>query len=185
MNTFREDVERAVAYHGHLCSGQCIGVKMARLALNKLGIDIDNDPKRICVFVECDRCPADAIGVVTGTRVGKRTYKALDIGKVAATFVDLKTNDAVRIQRKKRCHPAQGEDMIDYYENLPDDEIFKVQRVEVDIRPCDLPGPPIEVQYCEICGEDITDSRHVEKDGRILCRTCAGESYYRVLEDEK
>ena len=182
MNTFREDVERAVAYHGHLCSGQCIGVKMARLGLKTLGLDPEKDRKRLYVFVECDRCPADAIGIVTGTRVGKRTFRALDFGKIAATFVDLETENAVRIQRKKRCHPADGEDIIGFYETLPDDEIFKVQRVKVPLRPCDLPGKPLEVQYCEVCGEDITDGRHVVKDGKILCRACAGEAYYTVLE---
>ncbi|MBR2696208.1 MAG: hypothetical protein IKE48_01740 [Parasporobacterium sp.] len=45
MRTFREDVERAVSYHGHLCSGQCIGVKMARLGLKTLGLDPDVNPK--------------------------------------------------------------------------------------------------------------------------------------------
>ena len=63
MRTFREDVERAVSYHGHLCSGQCIGVKMARLGLKTLGLDPDVNPKNIYVFVECDRCPADSIGI--------------------------------------------------------------------------------------------------------------------------
>ena len=182
MNSFREDVERAVAYHGHLCSGQCIGVKMARYGLRALGLDPEKDRKRLYVFVECDRCPADAIGIVTGTRVGKRTFRALDYGKIAATFVDLETNAAVRVQRKKRCHPADGEDVIAFYEALPDEEIFKLQRVKVELRPCDLPGKPLEVQYCEVCGEDITDTRHVVKDGKILCRSCAGESYYTVLD---
>ena len=182
MRTFREDVERAVSYHGHLCSGQCIGVKMARLGLKTLGLDPDVNPKNIYVFVECDRCPADSIGIVTGTRVGKRTYRAMDFGKIAATFVNLDTKEAVRIWRHTRRHPAEGEDMITFYENLPDDEIFRIQRVNVDLKPCDLPGPPVEIQICENCGEDITDSRHVVKDGKILCKACAGGSYYTVLE---
>lgn len=181
MRTFREDVERAVAYHGHLCSGQCIGVKMARLGLKTLGLDPEVNPKSIYVFVECDRCPADAIGIVTGTRIGRRTLRALDFGKVAATFVNLDTMEAVRIQRHTRRHPAEGEDLVDYYEKLPDEEIFKIQKVEVNLRPADLPGKPVEVQYCEICGEDITDSRHVIKDGKILCKSCAGEGYYTVV----
>lgn len=178
MNSFREDVERAAAYHGHLCSGQCIGVKMARLGLRTLGLDPEKDRKRIYVFVECDRCPADAIGVVTGARIGRRTLRAMDYGKIAATFVDLESGDAVRVQRKKRMHPADGEDMIDFYEKLPDGEMFKTERVRVELRSSDLPGPPLEVQYCAACGEDVTDGRHVLRDGRILCRACAGEAYY-------
>lgn len=181
MNTFREDVERAGAYHGHICSGQCIGVKMARLGLKILGLDPEKDRRRIYVFVECGRCPADAIGIVTGTRLGRRTLRAMDYGKVAATFVDLETNHAVRIQRRQRRHPAEGEDMIAFYENLPDEEIFKIQKVAVDLPPCDLPGKPVEVQFCAVCGEDVTDSRHVVRDGRFLCKSCADGAYYRIL----
>ncbi len=181
MRSFREDVERAVEYHGHLCSGQCIGVKMARLGLKTLGLDPEKNPKSISVYVECDRCPADAIGIVTGTRVGRRTFHAMDYGKVAATFVNLDTGEAVRIQRHTRRHPAEGEDLISFYENLPDEEMFKIQNVKVDLSPCNLPGKPVEVQICENCGEDITDSRHVIKDGKILCKACAGEGYYQLI----
>lgn len=182
MNTFRQDVERCGAYHGHICSGQCIGVKMARLGLKTLGLNPETDRKRIYVFVECDRCPADAIGIVTGARLGRRTLRAMDFGKVAATFVDLETNEAIRIQRHTRRHPAEGEDLIDFYENLADEEMFKVQRVKVELKPCDLPGKPVAIQYCQVCGEDITDSRHVVRDGKILCKACAGEAYYTLLE---
>ncbi len=181
MRTFEEDVRRAEEYHGHLCSGQCVGVKMARYGLSRLGLDPEADRKRIAVYVECDRCPADAIGVVTGCKVGKRTFKWFDYGKVAATFVDLETRRAVRIHRKKRMHPADGEDMIAFYRDLPDDMIFSVQEVAVDMAPGDLPGPPVEVVYCAACGEDVTDAKHVLRDEKPVCRACAGEGYYHAL----
>src|ERR1700685_1658872 len=86
--------------HGHLCAGQVLGVRMAMLALRRLGIDdprkrtladgsLNPDRKRLVTFVEIDRCATDAIGVVTGCRVGKRALKLRDWGKMAATFVDL------------------------------------------------------------------------------------------------
>ena len=181
-NTFREDVEKAVAFHGHLCSGQCIGVKMARLGLELLGPEVEADRHRLFVFVECDRCPADAIMAVTGAHVGKRTMKVKDFGKIAATFADAETGRAFRILRENRRYPAEGEDMVSFYESLPDEEIFRVQKVSVDLRPCDKPGKPVEARICEKCGEEVTDSRHVEKDGAILCKACAGEAYYTVLE---
>jgi formylmethanofuran dehydrogenase subunit E len=183
MRTFEEDVALAVSYHGHLCSGQCIGVKMARLALRELGIDVEKEPKSIMVFIECDRCPADAIGVVTGCKVGKRTYKFYDFGKVAASFMNLNTGKAVRVWRKNRRHPKDGEDMIAFYKNLPDEEMFEVQEVTIDLKPCDMPGPPLEVVYCSRCGEDVTDSRHLMVDGQPVCKACQGESYYKVVTD--
>ncbi len=178
MRTFEEDVARAVEYHGHLCSGQCIGVKMARYGMSLLSLDPEADRKRIAVFVECDRCPADSIGIVTGTRVGKRTFKWFDYGKVAASFIDLETRRAVRIHRKKRMHPADGEDMIQFYKNLPEEEIFSVQDVVIDLTPGDLPGPPCEIVFCAECGEDVTDAKHTVKDGKPVCKACAGQAYY-------
>lgn len=185
MRTFEEDVAIAEKYHGHLCSGQCIGVKMARLAMKELDIDIVSDPKSMMVFVECDRCPADAIGAVCGCKVGKRTYKFYDFGKVAASFVNLNTGKAVRIWRKTRRHPAEGEDMIAFYKNLPDEEMFQVQAVDIDLKPWDMPGKPLEVVYCSRCGEDVTDCRHQLIDGQPVCKACAGQAYYKVVTDGK
>lgn len=178
MRTFEEDVKRAVDYHGHLCSGQCIGVKMGRYGMNLLGLDPEADRKKIAVFVECDRCPADSIGIVTGCRVGKRTYKWFDYGKVAATFVNIETGQAIRIHRKKRMHPKDGEDMIAFYRDLPEDLIFSVQPIIVNLQPGDLPGPPSEIVDCAICGEDVTDGKHTIIDGKPVCKACAGQGYY-------
>lgn len=182
MNTFEEDAKLAVDFHGHLCSGQMIGVKMAHCALKYLGLDPEIDRKRLMVFVECDRCPADAIMAVTGCRAGKRTFHQLDYGKVAATFIDLKTGRGVRIHRKKRMHPQEGEDMIAFYRDLPEREFFSIREVSVDLKPCDLPGKPVESVYCDNCGEDVVDSRQVTRDSRTLCKACAGESYYQWAE---
>lgn len=181
MKTFEQDVKRAEEYHGHLCSGQCIGVKMGRYGMELIGVDPDVNPKDIMVFVECNRCPADAIGVVTGCKVGKRTYYFYDYGKVACSFLNLKTGKAVRIQRKKRMHPEEGEDMVAFYKNLPNDVFFKVEEIQIPIKPTDMPGPPVQVSACETCGEDITDGRQVEKEGRTLCKSCAGQSYYEKI----
>ena len=183
MRTFEEDVAIAEKYHGHLCSGQCIGVKMARLGMRELGIDIEKDPKSIMVFVECDRCPADAIGAVCGCKVGTRTYKFYDFGKVAASFVNLNTGRAVRIWRKKRMHPAEGEDMVSFYKNLPDEEMFRIQEVSIDLNPWDMPGKPLEAVYCSRCGEDVTDCRHRMVEGQPVCKACLGQRYYKVISD--
>lgn len=180
MRSFERDVELAVAYHGHLCSGQCIGVKMAHYAYELLGLDNETDHKKIVVFVECDRCPADAIGVVTGCKIGKRTYKFYDYGKVAATFVNLATKRAVRIYRQKHIHPADGEDMVAFYRDLPYEAMFAAQDVNITLTDADLPGPPVAVVICDRCGEEVTDNRHLERDGETLCRACADGSYYRA-----
>lgn len=179
MRTFRDDVERAVAFHGHLCSGQCLGVRMAHMGLCLLGLDNETDRKKIMVFVECNRCPADAIMIATGCTVGKRTYYFMDMGKTAATFVNLETGKAVRITHKAHLHPAEGEDLLGFYETLPEEGWLEAQEVTVALKPTDLPGPPVETAVCARCGEEITDGRQVEEAGVTLCRGCAGKNYYR------
>src|SRR5512147_474552 len=89
----------SVKIHGHLCPGQVLGVRMSMLGLREIGV-LDpkgKDLKNIIVFVEMDRCAADAIQSVTGCSLGKRTLKFLDYGKMASTFVNLGTRRAVRI----------------------------------------------------------------------------------------
>lgn len=180
MKTFREDVERAVAFHGHLCSGQCLGVKMAHMGMRLIGIDNENkdDLKKIMVFVECNRCPADAIMIATGCRIGKRTYYFKDMGKMAATFLNLETGKAVRVYSKRKRYAADGEDMIDFYTRLPEEEILEAQEVTITLGKGDWPGPPACAEICTCCGEEVLDDRHVIAEGETLCKACAGERYY-------
>lgn len=179
MRTFKEDVKRAVEFHGHLCSGQCLGVKMAHMGMRLIGVDNETDRKKLMVFVECNRCPADAIMVSTGCSIGKRTYYFKDMGKAAATFLNLETGKAVRVYRKYHRYAAEGEDMIDFYDNLPEEGWLEAKEVTVTLGRGDYPGPPVCAEVCECCGEEVTDDRHVVVDGKILCKVCAGEGYYR------
>src|SRR5207253_4813705 len=98
MKSLEEYLTLAAQSHGHMCPGQVLGVRMAMLGLKQLGIDEPADfRKRLLTVVEIDRCATDAVSLVTGCRLGKRSMKFLDYGKVAATFVDLETSNAVRV----------------------------------------------------------------------------------------
>src|ERR671924_1168647 len=114
MKSLDDYLREAEIAHGHLCAGQVLGVRMAMLGLQKLGIEDPhgNDRKRLVTFVEIDRCATDAVAVVTGCRLGKRALKFRDWGKVAATFVDVESGRAVRIAAKesskelaRKAHP--------------------------------------------------------------------------------
>ena len=104
MESFEELLRQTEAAHGHLCAGLVLGVRMANLGLSRLGIrdPKGKDRKRLVVYVEIDRCATDAIGIVTGCKLSKRTLKFLDWGKMAATFVDLEAGRAVRIVALER-----------------------------------------------------------------------------------
>ena len=103
MKSFDEYLLDAEKAHGHLCAGQILGVRLAMLGLQKLNIDDPHgkDRKRLVTFVEIDRCATDAVGVVTGCRLGKRALKFRDWGKMAATFVDVASGKAIRVAAKE------------------------------------------------------------------------------------
>jgi formylmethanofuran dehydrogenase subunit E len=188
MKSLQEYLELAVIAHGHLCAGQVLGVRLAMLGLQELGID---DPiaerKRIVTYVEIDRCVTDAVALVANSRLGKRALKFRDWGKVAATFCDLQTGRAVRIAAKESSKqaardmfPELGKDAGQQkaYAQLSDDVLFDKRWVKVEIHPEDLPGFKGPRVVCAQCGEGINFKREVLVEGRTLCRSCAGESYY-------
>lgn len=178
MRTFEEDLQAAVAYHGHLCSGMILGVRMARLGLRELGIDDPLNYRDLIVYVEMDRCATDAVGVVTGCTPGRRRLKLIDYGKMAATFVDLASCRAVRVAAWGAHFPPEGADLQAFWRELPDIEIFKWQPVQLDIPAEDLPGKPLHTVTCSRCGERVHDRRELVVDGEVLCRACARGAYY-------
>jgi len=140
LDAYLSDAEQA---HGHLCAGQVLGVRMAMLGLQKLGIDDPQgaDRKRLVTFVEIDRCATDAVAVVTGCRLGKRTLKFRDWGKMAATFVDVNSGRAIRIAAKesskslaRQIHPEienKNQQQMLAYREIADDDLFTMQWVKV------------------------------------------------------
>ena len=191
MKTLDQYLEDAVGSHGHICAGQVLGVRLAMLGLRELGIeDPVRERKRLVTYVEIDRCVTDAVALVAGCRLGKRALKFFDWGQVAATFVDLETGRSVRIvaregskKRASELFPAlakeQGQQQA--YRVLPDEQLFEKQWVRVEIHPEDLPGFKGPRVVCEKCGEGINFKREVTTNGRTLCRSCAGQSYYQPL----
>ena len=195
MESFDEYLRDAEQAHGHLCAGQVLGVRLAMLGLQKLGIDDPHgkDRKRLVTFVEIDRCVTDAVAVVTGCRLGKRALKFRDWGKVAATFVDVNTGKAIRIAARessktlaRQMHPEienKNQQQMLAYREISDDDLFTTQWVKVDLPPEEFPGYKGERVACEACGEGINFRREVRRDEKLLCRSCAGESYYHPLEE--
>ena len=189
MQSLDELLREAEVAHGHLCAGQVLGVRMAMLGLEKLGIEDPRgkDRKRLVTFVEIDRCATDAIGVVTGCRLGKRALKFRDWGKMAATFVDVGRDRAVRVAAKesskaraKEMYPDldKNQQQMKAYRELPDDELFDVQWVKVTLPPEEFPGYKAERVVCSCCAEGINFKREVRRGDEVLCRACAGEKYY-------
>jgi formylmethanofuran dehydrogenase subunit E len=193
METLDEFLVRAEQSHGHMCAGQVLGVRMAMLGCREVGANdpLGADKKKLLVFVEIDRCAADAINTVTGCRLGKRTLKYYDYGKLAATFLNTKSGEAVRVVARDSSRDAADAAFPDIenkyarqlnaYKLLPDDELFTVERVKISVALEDQPGRPVSRVICEQCGEGVNDRREIVRDGRTLCRACADGGYYTRL----
>jgi len=191
MKTLPEYLDLAAVAHGHICAGQVLGVRLAMCGLRELGIDDPvADRKRLVTYVEIDRCVTDAVALVAHCRLGKRALKFRDWGKVAATFCDLHTARAVRIAARESSKQAARDMFPDLpkeegqqkaYAQLPDDILFSKEWVKVDIHPEDLPGFKGPRVVCAQCGEGINFKREIIRDGRALCRSCAGDKYYSSL----
>ncbi|HAK88339.1 MAG TPA: formylmethanofuran dehydrogenase [Nitrospiraceae bacterium] len=188
---FESLLNESVKIHGHLCPGQVLGVKMSMLGLKNAGIEESKgkDRKNIIVFVEMDRCATDAVQSVTGCSLGHRTMKFMDYGKMAATFVNLKTGKAVRVIAKEEARDKAKEyfpeiqdkykAQLEAYKIMSDEDLFDIMNVKVEIKPEDMPGRPMKRVKCEGCGEYVQDMRDVSKEGKVLCVPCAGGGYYK------
>jgi len=193
VKSFDEYVALAAEAHGHICAGQILGLRMAIYGIDLLGLEdpAGKDRKRLVTFVEIDRCATDAIPVVTGCRLGKRALKFKDFGKMAATFCDLATDRAVRVaakesskQRAQELFPEitnRNQQQMATYREMPCNELFDVQWVRVNLGPEEFPGYKGVRRICAECGEGISYERQVERDGRVVCRSCAGERYYEPI----
>ncbi len=196
MQTFETLLQGSAQAHGHLCPGQVVGVRMAILGCRLIGLD---DPashaqiKKLIVFVEMDRCAADAVAHVTGAKLGRRSLKYVDYGIMATTFVNLETGKAYRVLSTEESRSLAGvyapeieghsERQLEAYKRMPDSVLFRVQRVNVTLGDCDLPGPSRHKAVCSRCGQVVRDGREIVEQGQIFCKPCTAGCYFSHAEE--
>jgi formylmethanofuran dehydrogenase subunit E len=184
--SFDELLAEAVAFHGHLCPGQVLGIRMTLAGCRALGLDRPRaSGKNLVIIVEIDRCATDAIQVLTGVSLGKRTLRHMDYGKMAAAFVDVTRGLAVRVVARDDARRRAGEwapdepdprrAQIIAYRSMPEATLLRFERVV--IRPGWLDRRRVRVS-CDVCGEGISYQRELVLRGRTLCQPCAGLTYY-------
>jgi formylmethanofuran dehydrogenase subunit E len=183
-----ELLKRSSSQHSHLCPRQVLGVRMGLAGLAAVGLQAPMPHKAAFIFIESDGCFSTGIEVATGAAVGHRTLRVMDLGKIAATFANVETGCSIRLAahpdvRRRALHYAPGLKQRYYaqlkgYQLMPEAELFTFQ--EVKLTPSlevVMSRPGLRVN-CSRCGEEISNERQVHRDGKILCRTCAGEAYY-------
>lgn len=189
MTDLQAILEISAARHRHLCPRQVLGARMGVLATAVLGLSVPRRDKRLLIFTETDGCFADGLEAATGCAMGHRTLRLIDFGKIAATFVDVKTETAVRLAprptvRELAHHYAPAERKAYYaqlhgYQMMPDSELFTVQPVRLTVPLRHIISRAGVRVVCVACGEEVINERElVQADGRPLCQACAGRPYY-------
>jgi formylmethanofuran dehydrogenase subunit E len=188
-------VEASARAHGHLCPGQVIGVRMSILGLGLLGYACPPghpEIKNLVGIVEVERCLADAVGSSTGLSFGRGSLKLINLGLLAATFIDLPSGRAVRVRSRDMARhladsyapgrPNPHAAQVAAYRIMPDAELFAVQRVAVPLKPEEIPGSRPPKVACQQCGVLVRSGQVRRVDGRDLCAPCAGQAYFTVLD---
>jgi len=173
-----ELLDKCVAFHGHICMGQVLGVMVGAKGMELAG---PKTPRYIIVAVENERCLADAVLTVSGTRIGRRTLKLYKYGKMAATFLNCTTGKAYRV-RVDYNGPQPGDDETGMRAilALPDNEVVSWEEVDFKLAEFEQPGPPRRVVTCSKCAEKIFDGKDLCGDTGPICISCFQGAYYSV-----
>jgi formylmethanofuran dehydrogenase subunit E len=196
MQNFENLLASSAKAHGHLCPGQAVGVRMAMLGCRLIGLEEPTEHsqiKKLLVYVEMDRCAADAIAHVTGVKLGRRSLKFTDYGIMAATFMNVETGSAFRVLSTEEARDlvalyapgigGKAGQQLEAYRRMPDSVLFRVQRVRVPLKDCDLPGPTRYKAICSRCGQTVRDRREMLVNGEVLCIPCARGAYYQDAQE--
>jgi formylmethanofuran dehydrogenase subunit E len=180
----------SAAHHHRICPRQVLGVRIGLLAGRALEIPLPQPEKRLLAIAETDGCFVDGISAATGCHVGRRTLRIEDYGKTAATFVDTLSEQAIRITPRLTIRElaweyassacSKWEAQLIGYQSMPDELLFDWQWVKLTVPVKTIIGQAGKRLTCEICGEEIINQREVTHDGTVMCRSCAGESYFNV-----
>jgi formylmethanofuran dehydrogenase subunit E len=191
MRSLVEMLEQTARLHHHLCPRQVLGVRMGLWAGELLDLDVPQSDKRLFVMAETDGCGVDGISVATNCWIGRRTLRVEDYGKLAATFVDTQTQQAVRIVPRSTARDAAKfyaptarsawEAQLLGYQQLPAEEMLSAQTVCLTIDLEAIISRAGKKAVCDLCGEEIMNEREIKQGALTVCRSCAQGGYYQIV----
>jgi formylmethanofuran dehydrogenase subunit E len=185
-----ELLAQSAAGHSHLCPRQVLGVRMGLLALDLLQLSPrELEKKKLFTIVETDGCFMSGIVAATGTSPNRRTMRLFDYGKIAATFINRTTQQAVRIRPSSRSRSLAWDfcpsdetrryfAMLHGYRHMPAELLFEHEAVGLRFSLSEWLSVAGVRSECSVCGEEIVNQREIYKDGYPVCRPCGRDSYY-------
>ena len=174
--------------HSHLCPRQILGVRFALKGMLVHGFDLSLRAKHLLVIAETDGCFVDGVIAVTKCTVGHRSLRIEDYGKIAVTFVNVRTGQAFRISPKLdvrvRANEYAPEEKRHYfaqmqaYQTMPDEELMNIREVTLNLSLDEVISHSGKRVNCDRCGEEIINEREMIIEGRVYCKSCAEGGYY-------
>jgi formylmethanofuran dehydrogenase subunit E len=186
-------LKKSASRHTRLCPRQILGARIGLAGMTVLGFSVPSKKKELLVMAEIDGCFVDGIAAATGCTVGHRMLRVEDYGKIAATFVEVRSGRAIRIAPRldvrERASAFAADESRHYfaqlqaYQSLPDESLLTIAEVQL-VTPVEeiLSRPGLRVN-CSQCGEEIMNEREVNRGGVTLCVSCAKGGYYRTPPD--
>lgn len=188
MKSLAEVLVETASRHDHLCPRQVLGARIGMAGMRLVGVQPPVLKPTGLVIVETDGCFVDGIESATGATIGHRTLRVVDIGKIAATFVNVGTGYCVRLAPRQGIRTLAFEyaqegngryaAQLEGYQAMPEDELLTCVEVELTPALSALLSRPEARATCTRCGEEIINEREVLREGALMCRTCAGDRYY-------
>jgi formylmethanofuran dehydrogenase subunit E len=171
----QDTLDEVVQFHGHLCPGLLLGIRMANAAMAALGKPRSEDEEIFSIF-ENDSCALDAVQYLTGCTAGKGNLFLKDYGKQVLTLAARPSGRGVRVVfTGDRLKPLRADGSVDrkkfveVLRDAPDDEILKIEHVTVE------PPPKARIfatLTCSVCGEGVMEPRATMVDGKPVCPSC-------------
>ncbi len=186
----KEILEKTESVHQKICPRVVLGARIGLAGAEMLGMDVPRHDKRLLSILETDGCFVSGVESATGCSVNHRTLRIEDYGKVAGTFVNVKTGQAVRVAprrgiRERALEYAPEEKkryfaMLEGYQVMPLDELLTIEEVVLSQPIASIISRAGVRVNCDSCHEEIINEREIIQDGRVLCRACFAPTYYQM-----
>lgn len=170
-----EDLQRLIAFHGHLCPGLLIGYRATRLGLRRLNLRAARDEELIAI-VENNSCSADAVQFLASCTFGKGNLFYRPFGKQAFTFARRPSGEAVRVSLRREAEeglpenrPARRREFTRRLLSAADRELFTSKMIHITLPP---PAQVYRSLPCEACGEPVMEIAARIVHGKVLCQPC-------------
>jgi len=192
MKRLAELLARSASHHHRICPRQVLGVRIGLLAGRLLELPLPQPEKQLLAIAETDGCMVDGLAAATGCCVGRRTLRIEDYGKTAATFVDTFNRQTIRIAPRPNIRElaweyapgarSRWQAQLIGYQHIPDELLLNWQRVELSVPVKRIIGQAGKRVVCHGCREEVINQRQILHQGAVLCRSCAGESYFHFVD---